>query len=178
MPVAGAPPFTGGAIGYFAYDCIRHFEPYLAKREKTPLTDPLGIPESVHMLCDSIVAFDHLYQRVKVLAHVVVPEGEVSRAEVERLYAAASERIGRIVATITSPSAVPLPKQPPIPSREQRAEAVSNVGEKGYKAHVTRLREHIVKGDIIQAVPSQRLSRPTALHPFNAYRCVDLHRPD
>jgi anthranilate synthase component 1 len=40
----------------------------------------------------------------------------------------------------------------------------------GYESHVTKLKEHIVKGDIIQAVPSQRLARPTSLHPFNIYR--------
>jgi len=49
-------------------------------------------------------------------------------------------------------------------------EAVSNVGKEGYEAFVTTLKKHIVAGDIIQAVPSQRLARPTTLHPFNAYR--------
>lgn len=50
------------------------------------------------------------------------------------------------------------------------AEAVSNVGKEGYQSFVTSLKQHIIAGDIIQAVPSQRLARPTALHPFNAYR--------
>jgi len=46
----------------------------------------------------------------------------------------------------------------------------SNVGKTGYEQFVSTLKEHIIAGDIIQAVPSQRLSRPTQLHPFNAYR--------
>lgn len=26
-PVEGIPAFTGGAVGYISYDCVRHFEP-------------------------------------------------------------------------------------------------------------------------------------------------------
>jgi anthranilate synthase component 1 len=44
------------------------------------------------------------------------------------------------------------------------------VGKTGYEGFVTQLKKHIVAGDIIQAVPSQRLSRSTSLNPFNAYR--------
>ena len=65
-----------------------------------------------------------------------------------------------------------LPLQERIGPLEERKEAVSNVGEEGYKAFVRDLKSHIIKGDIIQAVPSQRLRRETVLHPFNAYRCV------
>jgi anthranilate synthase component 1 len=57
--------------------------------------------------------------------------------------------------------------QPPI---ELGHEAVSNVGKAGYEGFVSKLKEHIVAGDIIQAVPSQRLSKRSTLHPFNAYR--------
>ena len=57
--------------------------------------------------------------------------------------------------------------QPPI---VLGAESTSNVGKDGYERFVTTLKKHIVAGDIIQAVPSQRLARPTSLHPFNAYR--------
>lgn len=61
----------------------------------------------------------------------------------------------------------PMPPQGPI-TLGNRSE--SNVGKVGYEGFVTKLKEHIVKGDIIQAVPSQRLTRETALHPFNVYR--------
>jgi anthranilate synthase component 1 len=57
--------------------------------------------------------------------------------------------------------------QPPIILGNQ---AVSNVGKEGYESFVTTLKKHVIAGDIIQAVPSQRLARPTTLNPFNAYR--------
>jgi anthranilate synthase component 1 len=126
------------------------------------------------MICDTVVAFDHYHRSVQVVSHVFVPGAEKAaplRGEIERQYEATAQRIARVVALLQdTDAAIPLPLQPPIPDRSERAEAVSNIGKAGYEAHVTRLREHIVRGDIIQAVPSQRLSRPTALHPFNAYR--------
>ena len=39
------------------------------------------------------------------------------------------------------------------------------------------MKEHILKGDIIQAVPSQRIARPTSLHPFNIYRHLRTVNP-
>jgi len=77
--------------------------------------------------------------------------------------------------TGTSQSAdIPLPPQPPIRKNQQYT---SNVGQEDYEGHVRKLKEHIVKGDIIQAVPSQRFSRPTSPHPFNIYRHLRTVNP-
>lgn len=74
-------------------------------------------------------------------------------------------------------SDVPLPKQPSIDPTSSK-EAISNVGKEGYTGFVRKLRdEHIACGDIIQAVPSQRLTRKTELHPFNAYRYLRQVNP-
>ena len=75
-------------------------------------------------------------------------------------------RIEGLRRKLESPN-TPVPIQKPI---KLGNEAVSNVGKAGYEAFVTKLKEHVVKGDIIQAVPSQRLARPTSLHPFNLFR--------
>ncbi|KAI5451951.1 anthranilate synthase component 1 [Naganishia albida] len=154
--------FTGGAIGFVTYDCIHHFEP----KTKRELSVPFDIPEAVFMLCDTILVFDHIYQTLKVVSHIYVPDGDDSRESLSKLYDAAHFKIQRLIEVLENPE-VPLPHQPPIKLGNQ---AVSNVGKKGYEGFVTKLKEHIVKGDIIQAVPSQRLSRPTSLHPFNLYR--------
>ena len=59
---------------------------------------------------------------------------------------------------------IPMPEQGPI---QLNQEYTSNIGQSGYEGHVRRLKEHITNGTVIQAVPSQRFSRPTSLHPFN-----------
>jgi anthranilate synthase component 1 len=161
----------GGAIGYVAYDCVRHFEPKTARE----MQDPLDIPESLHMLCDSIVAFDHLFQTLYIISHVYIPPSQQQNYSIVEGYRRAREQIQSIATLLAATSPLPLPKQGPIP--RAKPEAVSNIGKKGYEAHVTKMREHIIRGDIIQAVPSQRLARPTALHPFNAYRYLRQVNP-
>jgi anthranilate synthase component 1 len=158
------PTFTGGAVGFITYDSIAHFEP--VTKPNQPLANPLpGLPEAFFMITSTIVIFDHIFQTVKLVSHVHLPDGTPS-SQVPALYEECVARIEALRKKLESPN-VPLPKQGPIKLGNQ---AVSNVGKAGYESHVTKLKEHIVKGDIIQAVPSQRLARPTSLHPFNIYR--------
>ncbi|GFZ51434.1 Anthranilate synthase component I [Saitozyma sp. JCM 24511] len=158
------PTFTGGAVGFITYDSIAHFEP--VTKPDQPLANPLpGLPEAFFMVTSTIVIFDHIFQTVKLVSHVHLPDGTPS-SQVPALYEECVARIEALRKKLESPN-VPLPKQGPIKLGNQ---AVSNVGKAGYESHVTKLKEHIVKGDIIQAVPSQRLARPTSLHPFNIYR--------
>lgn len=166
VPGLQLPPLTGGAIGYIGYDCVRYFEPKTAR----PMKDVLEIPESLFMLFDTIVAFDRFYGVIKVISYVQVPKDD---AGLEEAYSAAKKTIDEMVAVLNSPE-VPMPPQGPI---ELGKEYTSNIGRDGYEAHVTKLKEHIVKGDIIQAVPSQRFARPTSLHPFNIYRHLRTVNP-
>ncbi|KAF5365757.1 hypothetical protein D9758_003179 [Tetrapyrgos nigripes] len=161
VQIPGVPTFTGGAIGYVAYDCIQHFEPKTA----CELEDPLGIPEAIFMLVDTLLVYDHIFQTLKVVSHVFSPPnaGPENLAFVYQTAVAKARRLAKALLVSTTPE----PPQPPI---SMGVEAVSNVGKTGYEGFVTTLKQHIVAGDIIQAVPSQRLARPTSLHPFNAYR--------
>lgn len=118
------------------------------------------------MLCDLIVIYDHLYQNIKIVSHIFSPTASTDLANLSFIYSTAVSKLRRIAKMlITTPT--PTPAQPPV---GLGATATSNVGKEGYEKFVTDLKKHIVAGDIIQAVPSQRLSRPTTLHPFNAYR--------
>ncbi|CEQ39769.1 SPOSA6832_01327, partial [Sporobolomyces salmonicolor] len=168
IKVHGAPPFTGGAIGYVGYDCVHYFEP----KTKRDLSDPIGIPESVFLLHDTIVAFDHLFSTVHLVSHVYLPPSWVSSPSADQIvadsYQAATEKIAALAAKLTSTAPLPVPAQPKI--EVPAPKAVSNVGKEGYESFVTSLKGSIVQGEIIQAVPSQRLRRETKLHPFNVYR--------
>jgi anthranilate synthase component 1 len=160
VPSIQLPPLTGGAVGYVGYDCVKYFEP---KTRRDDVKDVLGVPESLFMLFDTVVALDHFAQVVKVITYVKVPE---SLDQLEEAYEAAKATLQRYI-TILKAKDVPLPEQGPI---KQGNEYKSNIGQDGYESHVKRLKEHINVGDIIQAVPSQRFARPTSLHPFNIYR--------
>src|SRR5437588_5756886 len=68
-PVGGemglAAPFTGAAVGMFAYDLVRTVEPLGG-----PGPDPLGLPDLALMLSDVLVIFDHLKHTVTLLTNV------------------------------------------------------------------------------------------------------------
>lgn len=168
IPGLDLPPLTGGAIGYVGYDCVRYFEPKTAR----PLKDIVQVPESFFMLFDTIVAFDHFFQVIKVITYLKVSPDQDDNA-LGKEYEAAQKKLQGLVDVLSSPD-IPLPHQELI---QPHQEYTSNIGQSGYEAHVVRLKQHIVNGDIIQAVPSQRMSRPTALHPFNLYRHLRTVNP-
>ncbi|KAI4139502.1 MAG: hypothetical protein LQ340_007994, partial [Diploschistes diacapsis] len=160
------PPLAGGAIGYVGYDCVRYFEPRTAR----PLKDVLEVPESLFMIFDTIVAFDHFFQVIKIISYLHVPR---DIQDLPETYKVTSEIIQSVIETLLSPK-IPLPQQPPI---APNLKYTSNIGRPGYEAHVSTLKKHITRGDIIQAVPSQRFARPTTLHPFNIYRHLRTVNP-
>lgn len=155
------PTFTGGAIGYVSYDCIQYFEPKTA----CELNDTIGIPEALFMIVDTLLVYDHIFQNIKVVAHVFCPPKSAPE-HLKFTYQTAVSKARRLAKALLS-NTTPEPLQPPI---TLGADGVSNVGKDGYEAFVTTLKKHIVAGDIIQAVPSQRLAKPTTVHPFNVYR--------
>ena len=60
--LAGLPPFTAGAVGFFAYDVVRQIEklPSLAK-------DELGVPDACLMFFDQVLAFDHVKKEIHLM---------------------------------------------------------------------------------------------------------------
>ncbi|MCJ1329391.1 hypothetical protein MMC10_006071 [Thelotrema lepadinum] len=156
----------GGAIGYVGYDCVRYFEPKTAR----PLEDVLKVPESLFMIFDTIVAFDHFFQVIKIISYLHVPS---TATDLPQVYSSTAATIQSTIETLLSPG-IPLPQQSPILPNQNYT---SNIGRAGYESHVTTLKKHISRGDIIQAVPSQRFARPTTLHPFNIYRHLRTVNP-
>ena len=166
VQMPGLPAFTGGAIGYIAYDAVRHFE----TRVVPPEADPLGIPEAMFLFCDSMVVFDHIHHTIKVIAHCRL-DGDIDSS-----YRQAAFQIDEIVNRLNNPT-VNLPPQEVAAVLRTNGKAESNVGREGYELMVERIREYVIAGDVIQTVPSQRLARPTAVHPFNIYRQLRTVNP-
>ncbi|HEU4759202.1 MAG TPA: chorismate-binding protein, partial [Dehalococcoidia bacterium] len=161
----GLPRFTGGAVGFLAYECVRHFEP----RVSVAQADPQGLPEALFMFVDTLLVFDHLKHTIKVVSHCRLD------GDVEASYRQACWRIDELVKRLSRS----LPAQPyaiePAPAGQEAVE--SNTSRERYAENVERAKEYIVAGDVIQVVPSQRLSRRTAAHPFSIYRALRTVNP-
>lgn len=166
----GIPQLSGGAIGYISYDCIKYFEP---TTKNDNLKDTLKLPESFLMLFDLIVAYDSVFQRYQIINNIHIDRENDNEDSIKIKYNKALEEIEKIGEILRNPE-VKYPIQPKIKDPET---FTSNIGQEGYENFVYELKEHIKKGDIIQAVPSQRISRPTKLHPFNIYNHLRTVNP-
>ncbi|HET9074253.1 MAG TPA: chorismate-binding protein [Solirubrobacteraceae bacterium] len=166
------PPFTGGAVGMFAYDLVRTREPSLGP---PPNPDPLGTPDLALMLTDTLVVFDHLQHRITVLAHRFAdePEGaaEAKIAGVRKVLGGAlppaGTRAGRSGAPAgRSDGAAPAP--PTFRSNHTREQ---------FEANVAAIIELIRAGDAYQVVPSQRWSAACPVSAFSVYRGLRAVNP-
>lgn len=136
------------------------------------MKDVLQVPESFFMLFDTIVGFDHFFQQIKVITYLHV-SASADLKVLTAAYNVACKTLRDTISTLKAPE-LPLPHQPSIIPNQKYT---SNIGQTGYETHVRTLKSHINQGNIIQAVPSQRFSRPTSLHPFNIYRQLRTLNP-
>ncbi len=165
-PISGLPRFHGGAVGYLSYECVRYFE-----RLPAPANDPLGLPEAIFLFTDTLLVFDHLQHKIKVVSHAHC------NGDVDKAYREAIDRIDALVEKLRQPL-------PPASRHETFAtvktpsvEATSNMSQKRFEKMVEQAKEYIQAGDIIQAVLSQRFSRPTTAAPFDIYRVLRTINP-
>ena len=176
IPELSSLPMTGGAVGYCAFEAIRHFEPsvepYIEKQK-----DVLGIPESMYMVYDTVIVFDHAFQTIKIVTHCALTTNDLQR-EYER----ACDKLIQIKRKIEGPIKTETHRSIHHDARMEdwkTLDECSNVGQEGYMQFVMKLKEHIVQGDIFQAVPSHRLNvpLPTNVSSFDLYRQMRTINP-
>ncbi|MGJ8633609.1 MAG: anthranilate synthase component I [Luteolibacter sp.] len=155
------PPFSGGMVGYLAYDAVRQFEPTLPESPE----DTLGVPDALFMLADTLLVFDHRLRRLQIIANALLDEHESP----EEAYAAAQGRIASILEILNRPLHVP----PLNGLAEIKDEpATSNTTQAQYEQMVLDGKEFIAAGDIFQFVPSQRFTTDFDQSPVDLYRAL------
>jgi anthranilate synthase component 1 len=145
-------PFTVALLGISAFDQADLFEDLPVNAE-----DPLGFPDFVYWLAESLIVFDP-----------GAPPRLVCTAfgGAERAYNDAAERLARLYERCASPA--PLP-EPPAP---RPGEAIDvDLDDEAYGEVVARLRENIAAGDIYQVVPSRTFRAPCG-DPLSAYSAL------
>jgi anthranilate synthase component 1 len=159
-PLSGLPRFTGGLAGYFGYDTVRYIEPRLAKTQKQ---DVLGTPDILLMLTEQLAVVDNLSGKLFFIVH--------ANPELPHAYALARQRLQELAQLLRQP--VEIPRAPQFPPQQ----AVSEFGEEAYKQAVEKAKRYIFDGDIMQVVPSQRMSQPFPASPLNLYRVLRSINP-
>jgi len=164
VPVEGLPRFCGGAVGYLAYEAVTRFEEL-----PSPDHDPLGLPESLFMFVDSMLVFDHVTHKIKVLSHVHLD------GDIEAAYQEAVDRIENLVDRLSQP--LELSQHAMAANPVNSYERSSNFSKDEFEASVLKIKQYITEGEAIQVVLSQRLAQPTDVAPFEIYRALRTINP-
>jgi anthranilate synthase component I len=163
--IPGLPPFTAGAVGYFAYDAVRRLEK-IGDRAK----DDVSVPDCVLMFFDRLLAFDHLRHQIHIIATADVSAGSPKRAY---------DRAVKDIATIEKRLATGLRPAHWQKTKPKRGSLKVHAGtsRNGFIHSVEQAKEYIAAGDIFQVVLSQRLDFEPDVSPFNLYRALRTVNP-
>ncbi len=161
--LAGLPPFTAGAVGFFSYDVVRQIE-------KLPATakDELGVPDACLMFFDQVLAFDHVKKEI----HLMVT-ADLTREAREGAYARSVRRLGKLERRLAS--ALPVKKKKKKP--EGKLKLTARTSKAAFLKSVNKAKEYIASGDVFQCVLSQRFDCVPGVDAFDVYRALRIVNP-
>jgi anthranilate synthase component 1 len=166
-PLPGLPRFTGGAVGFAAYDAVRYTEDL----PRVP-PDDRGLPDLSFALYDRMVLFDHIRKTILVVAQAHVDQA----ADAGAAYRDACDRVDELVDRLAAPAA-DLGVRDIATDTPATLKLRSNFPREQYEAVVRHCQEYIKAGDIFQVVPSQRFQVETRADPFDIYRVLRVVNP-
>ena len=164
--VPGLPPFTAGAVGYFAYDVVRQLENIGAHAK-----DDLNLPDVELMFFDRLLAFDHLRHQIHIVAAADVRQETPRRAYERTLGDIAA--LERKLASGLSPALW----RKTTKTTPGKLKVQTRTTRQGYMRGVERSKQYIAAGDIFQVVLSQRLDFVPGVAPFDLYRALRQVNP-
>jgi anthranilate synthase component I len=162
----GLPPFTAGAVGYFAYDVVRQLE-----RIGDHAKDDLQLPDAELMFFDRLLAFDHLRHQIHIVA-----AADVSRESPRRAYDRALRDIAVLERKLTGGLSPALWRKP-ARGKTGKLKVHARTRRADFLRSVERGKQYIAAGDIFQVVLSQRLDFTPGIAPFDLYRALRQVNP-
>ena len=163
VTVRGLPRFYGGLVGYIGYDMVRFFERI---PDRNP--DDLKLADSIFILTDNILIFDHVNHTIKIVFNIILPGNAQDLPEIKKskIYYQAIRKIETVQREFR--------KQ--VFEREEeggsfkKIKISSNFKKSEFQNIVKKAKTYIKKGDIIQVVLSQRFKVKIDKEPFDIYR--------
>jgi anthranilate synthase component 1 len=159
----GLPPFTAGAVGFFAYDVVRQIEklPSLAK-------DELGVPDACLMFFDQVIAFDHVKKEI----HLMVT-ADLTRQAKDGAYERAVKRLNKLEKRLASA----LPKMRRRGRALGKLKITARTPKAAFLKAVAKTKEYVASGDVFQCVLSQRFDCEPGVDAFEVYRALRIVNP-
>jgi anthranilate synthase component 1 len=163
VPDQNLPRFYGGAVGYLSYDMVRFME---VLPDKNP--DEVQVPDAYFMFTDSILIFDHVQHKIKVVSNA-----HIENTDIDTAYYTAVDQIQQLIEVLREPGK-PFKK---IEENIEKHQLTSNFKKEKFESAVEQSKEYIRAGDIFQVVLAQRLETKISADPFNIYRALRSVNP-
>lgn len=154
------PPFTGGFVGYFAYDYIKYAEPSLnLDAENQDQFKDIDL-----MLFDKVIAFDNFKQKIILISNIKTDD-------LEKNYEKACKDLKEIADLIKNG------KKANIEPLELKSDFKPVFSREKYCDMVLKAKNYITEGDIFQVVLSNRIEAEISGSLFDTYRVLRTTNP-
>jgi len=160
-PAPGLPRLSGGAVGYIAYDYVRHLE------RVGGVLPVSSAPDAMFLFPSRLLIFDNVRHTILIVVLAEIRGDEPPAASYSRALAAIDD-VRRILREPLAWSDVP---------EGDAAVAPFETSRDDFMAAVRKTKEHIREGDIIQAVLSNRARGRTKRTPAEVYRVLRALNP-
>lgn len=157
------PRFFGGAVGFLGYDMVRFFEDL-----PVDTTDDLDLPDSLFMITDTIVIFDNISQKIKVVSNAYT-----GGKDLEDAYTQATVKVEEVITMLKNP----LPRTQKKQAGKADKKVESNFDKQNFIDIVEKAKDYIRNGDIFQVVLSQRFETENYEDPLEVYRAIRALNP-
>ena len=156
------PTFTGGLVGYFAYDYLGYSEP----KARTKAQDTENFKDVDLMLFDQVIAFDNLRQKIVLIVNMPLQPDTL-----ETNYNKAVLRLNRLAQLLQTGT------QKQEPAGRLLDEPKPLFDKTAYCRMVEKAKHAIREGEIFQIVLSNRLAAPFEGSLLGAYRMLRTINP-
>jgi anthranilate synthase component 1 len=163
----GMPPFTAGAVGFFAYDVVRQIE-----RLPSLAVDELGVPDACLMFFDQVLAFDHVKKEIHLIVTADLAREKAAGRAVTGAYEHAVKRLNRLEKRLAH--SLPKPKKK---HEHGKLKLDPRTPRATFLKSVRRAKEYIASGDVFQCVLSQRFDCVPGVDAFDVYRALRIVNP-
>jgi len=156
------PPFTGGLVGYFAYDFAKYSEPATQVSAEVNANDQFNDVDL--MLFDKVIAFDHYKQKIILIVNIKTDnlETEYENGKLQL------ERLKKLICS---------GEHEQTPNANLKSDFKALFTKDGYCQMVNKAKDFINKGEITQVVLSNRYEADFEGSLFDTYRVLRTINP-
>ena len=163
--INGLPRFYGGYVGFFAYESAQYAEKKIAKLQSKDSKFKDHMPEIFLVKADKLIIYDNINKSTQVIFNANPSKFSYEDAldEIKTIVTSLQNEADNLETSFKEPRGL--------------IDFDSNFTKKDYLNAVSRIKNYIEEGDVMQVVLAQDFSLPFNKNPFELYKAVRKLNP-